>query len=631
MKTRYAAAIAMGVGLLGAAACSSEGGSEPVSEVELAAGPACPTLEAIYQRPATWGVCPVIPGWSEAPLFANTTTASLTRWCRYTYTGGGTPDFVALSMALKNATGSSVPAEPDCPVVAPLGLADVPEVYGPMVENFERQASRLAPLPSGSARIRVAVIDTAARPFWSSDSDTYGHGRAVGRVIQELACPPGGFCASEIDNWLGLPLVKPYVTNHEQGGYFGTRGQLARAIVDAVDDWAADYAASPKNVPPRLILNLSVGWTPEHGGADGKKMPAPARAVFDALSHASCYGALNIAASGNHSGGTSTGPMLPGGWEIRPAPTDCVGPYGKLKTPYEFGPTPGTYAPLVHAASSVNGLDHPSPTTRPGGLSRLVAYGTSVVTTDWRSAAGRTMILSGTSMAAAIASGAAAAAWSYRPDWTADQVMEHVYAKAVPLVSGEPTGDRKTDFCLGSVSCWSHALKRVSVCDAAVEAFHAAGGSGAPKCQTIEAHAGSPPLLPHDLTPYYPMPTTGGLPCSSPSDCGIGGDTFLLTPWVDPQPIAGCDACVLLLEGMAYIDLVNPGFEAITNVTVVTYDARFNVLSAERIQSPYGTTTFPEVFRASIYVPPGVRSAEIHFKVDDGVRPYEVREPLPLY
>src|SRR5690606_3901906 len=143
----------------------------------------------------------------------------------------------------------------------------------------------------------------------------------------------------------------------------------------------------------------------------------------------------------------STGPMFPGAWERYPAPTKCGKPYSSFPSKLPRWPAPGAYAPIVHAASAVDGADRPSATMRAGGQSRLVAYGTNVVTKDVRSP-GRTLILSGTSMASAIASGAAAVAWAYKPSMTADQVMKLVYGAGVQLTPGDPSGHAVTNVCL---------------------------------------------------------------------------------------------------------------------------------------------------------------------------------------
>lgn len=412
---------------------------EPTGSTAEALSYSCPTQTALFELPAWIPSCPAVPGWSASAVFPGA-SGSLARFCRYTTTSTS-PNFNTLTSTLQVLTNSSNVAEPDCPVVAPLGFAEHPAIWKPLRKNYLTQASYVPDLPPGKSHVRVAVLDSAAKTFSSLQTDTFGHGRAVGRVINELSCSPGGFCASEMWNVLAMPHKTPTDIDQESGGYFGTRGELATAIYKAVDDWVYDFNKSPKTVPPRLILNLSLGWVPEYGGTDPGKMPLPAEAVYEALQHAACYGVLAIAAAGNDSGDGSKGPMLPGGWEQFPAPTKCKG----YKLPTKFPLTSGYPAPLVYAASAVDATDRPLANTRVSGQARLVAYGDSVVTTDTRGS-GITDNLTGSSMSAAVVSGAAAAAWAYRPEWTRDQLMSAVTDSAVELVPGDPTGHRVVDF-----------------------------------------------------------------------------------------------------------------------------------------------------------------------------------------
>ncbi|MEZ4221995.1 MAG: S8/S53 family peptidase [Polyangiaceae bacterium] len=599
--------------------------------------PACPASDYLYSLPSWLAACPAIAGWNATPLFGAGAPAPLRGYCRYTWNGPALPstqDVAVLANQLVVLTNSSNAPEADCPVVAPLGFAASPLIRGPLHTALRRQVSAIDSLPAGTDRVRVAVIDTAAKPFASLEEDKLAHGRAVGRLIDELGCSPGGYCAAEVHNHLGLPQLSEQLVDYENGGFYGTRGQLAQAIKDAVDAWAFDFAKSPKQASPRLILNLSVGWVPEYGGTDPGKMPLPARAVYDALVHAACYGALSIAAAGNDSGDSSVGPMLPGGWETVPAPTKCAGPYSALPTPYALWPTPGQPASLVTAVSAVDELDRPLSSTRPMGQSRLVAYGHNVVVPDTR-ADGYTQLLSGSSMSTAVAAAAAATVWSYRPDLTFDRVAELVYEKSVQLTPGAPTGSRVTEFCLGGTGCSDQPLRRVTVCGVAAAAAESAGVS-VPKCDTLPAHAGSRVEWPEDLTTITPMPTSApGSACvlesGAGTGCGTEGDTALLTPWVTPQPVPGCDVCTLRFSGLLYLDLTNPGYTYVRAITLLTYDPSYNLLGAQRIYSPTGETPYPEVFRVPVSVHPSTAAAQLRFDVAEGRQTYAVRETVRLY
>lgn len=632
--------LAFGSSLLSAliGGCGAHEPTPDTSTITEELSPVCPATDYLYSLPSWILSCPAVAGWTATPLFGSGAPKPLGGYCRYAWNGAALPgaqDVATLANQLVVLTNSSNVPEADCPVVAPLGFATSPLIRKPLHAALRSQASAVDSLPPGAAQVRVAVVDSAAKPFASLQEDKLAHGRAVGRVIDELGCIPGGHCVADVHNYLGLPQLSEQLVDYENGGFYGTRGQLAQAIQKAVDTWAYDFAKSPKHVAPRLILNLSVGWVPEYGGTDPKKMPLPARAVYDALVHAACYGALTVAAAGNVSGDASAGPMLPGGWETVPAPTKCAGPYAKLPTPYALWPAPGQPASLVTAVSAVDELDRPLASTRPKGQSRLVAYGHNVVVPDTR-ADGYTQILSGSSMSTAVATAAAAAAWSYRPDLTFDRVAELMYEKSVELAPGAPTGSRVTDFCLGSsAACSAQPLRRVSVCSVAAAAAYSAG-AGMPKCKTLPAHAGSRVDWPADLTSITPMPTSApGSACvlgsGVSSSCGTEGDTTLFTPWVTPQPVPGCDVCTLRFSGLLYLDLTNPGYNYVQGITLVTYDRYYNFLYAQRIYSPTGDARYPEVFRVPVWVPPGTAVAQLHFDVTEGRLRYSVRESVRLY
>ena len=256
-----------------------------------------------------------------------------------------------------------------------------------------------------------------------------------------------------------------------------------------------------------------------------------------------------------------------------------------------------------------------------------------MVTTDTRGS-GITDNLTGSSMSAAVVSGAAAAAWAYRPEWTRDQLMSAVTDSAVELVPGDPTGHRVVDFCLDGAACAAKPLARVSVCNAVTKAYCAYGCSAQPKCETPPAHAGLPASLP-DPSSLYPMPGTSiGPTCSLGTGygaCGTEGETALFAPWVTPQPIPGCNVCALQLSGKLYLDLTNPGYTDIQAITLLMYDARYNVIASQRILSPTGRLPYPELFWVDAYVPYGTAAAELRFYVDDGTRPYATRQPIRIY
>ncbi len=120
-------------------------------------------------------------------------------------------------------------------------------------------------------------------------------------------------CAVHAETVLAMPDGNPSSQPGTAGGLFGTRSELARAILRAVDDWKGDVL-SGNGAEPRLVINLSLGW--EDHSADVKStsnkncnitrsgdLDSPSQAVYDAVVYARCHGALVLAASGNDTGG----------------------------------------------------------------------------------------------------------------------------------------------------------------------------------------------------------------------------------------------------------------------------------------------------------------------------------------
>ena len=63
-------------------------------------------------------------------------------------------------------------------------------------------------LPAGQGYpVTVAVVDSAVHPYASPLLDNSGHGRTMGRLIDELACPTGQPCPVKIANHLALQEV----------------------------------------------------------------------------------------------------------------------------------------------------------------------------------------------------------------------------------------------------------------------------------------------------------------------------------------------------------------------------------------------------------------------------------------
>jgi hypothetical protein len=407
------------------------------------------------------------------------------------------------------------------------------------------------------------VIDTSptATKVTSGNSP---HGYVVERVIREISCPGDGIgtCVGQVESRLGLPQIDTTHTDLAHGGYFGSQGQLARAIADAVDAWSYRRTHT-RGEPTRLVINLSVGWDAGRGYETvGTRMSHPAEAVMAALRHASCKGAIAIAAAGNKSGAPeTTGPMFPAAWETVAAPTkhECEllegAGYFEERVDAIF-PKDGVYRPLLWAASGVDARDRAIPTTRVGGVARLVAYADEVVARD---GSAFTKNLTGSSMAAAIVSGTAAAAWGYAPHMTPADLMATIYARGAELTKGAPADvvEKTPGFCLGG-ACTTMSIRRVSVSSTIAALLPGSIST------TVPSYAGIAPKMPSDWSTLDPMLSTSSSvdPCKS-GVCSLPSASMLTStaePWVDPQPgKVGCDVCGLTTSGLLYL-IISPTY-----------------------------------------------------------------------
>ena len=356
--------------------------------------------------------------------------------------------------------------------------------------------------------------------------------------------------------------------------------------------------------PQRLIINLSVGWEPSLAGVDPSTLSPANEVVHRALVRASCAGALIIAAAGNAGLGTD-GMMYPARWEAFAAPTPDKCEEFALPAPpgdRPVHPPPGTYAPLVHAVGGVGERDLPLAMSRAGGQPRLTAYALNVVNDDPRD--GRTLVLTGSSMGAAAVSGIAAAAWTFDPELTGAEVMAAVHKGGEDITNSPMT---ETSLCLDMAGCSSIPVKRATLCGAAI----VIGGADAiPGCYTTPAFGGVTQLLPTPK-PDETLPVVTG-PCSGGS-CGAIPRGYLSQPWVQPQPVPGCDTCVLR-GGTLYAQLSFPS-DSVTNVLLTTYVGR--TATNQRVALPSGMSRFPSSFEVSTFVGTAVERATLTIVIDD--------------
>jgi len=189
--------------------------------------------------------------------------------------------------------------------------------------------------------------------------------------------------------------------------------------------------------------------------------------------------------------------MYPAAWEVHPAPSEseCYSFEGNMYNGPQR-PSFGTeQRPLLYSAAGVRFDDRPLANGREGGRSRLAAPA-FLAAGGYLNSDGvllSTEILSGSSVAAAVTSAAAALLWSYRPQLRPGEVMKLLYDSGVSL-SPDPEGEPvEADYCLHP-PCGE--VRRISLCGALEWACSGAPGRcnlGALSCEERAAYSGEGP------------------------------------------------------------------------------------------------------------------------------------------
>jgi hypothetical protein len=505
--------------------------------------------------------------------------------------------------------------ELDCPL---------PSEDEPTVDTFKKSPwlSCVGPWLAPQRKTRVAVIDSAKFRITVGESRSH-HATVVGRTITRISGP-----FIEIHGHKALPRSRvsdqDVLFEDALGGHMGKWEDLAAAIREATNGW------DPTN--ENLILNLSLGWSSAFN-SDEKGLenlgPAHVKALLD---DAVCKGALVIAAAGNRSTKDEVGPLYPAAWE-QERPT-CS---SKLKD---------GYAPRVHAIGGVGWSRRPLAKTRAGALPRLTAA--SEAYPGYRNAATEAMIedqtiellkkwnlapnfgfdpstdlpdfddlnevlevgpstqstlqnvdfgagaanYSGTSIAAASASGVAALIWALRPELRAVTVMDILYESAVPVRAQSKAGTVSWTASFG-LSDQKAPVKRISVC----HALHiACAGDACKKVSRAELNERCPckskeesctpsyrwdQLMPELIAPTGPLMTQDKkelttLLDNNPDTSGQLGT--IETPYTMPQPgNVRCSGCLLALHAAPthlYASIKPIEGEVISKIRTVRFDAQ---------------------------------------------------------
>lgn len=483
-----------------AAQCPAE---EPISSLEryelppeLPADPpldsreACPSWRWIAVKAESEADCPrpeTAPGssWEEARhLFDDPRPPALEPFCLYEVQEGDEEARRQMNRNLESllSQGRLLEVESGCAAVAPSASNDPgfepPPTWRILHDQFYEHARAMPgwrhershyPAPACGPAVRVAVIDTQPTNDLAADRNS-DHGYALSQLIRRLTChqhEDGSdlrHCTADVHERLALPITdfswaspKDTVIDTKRGGYFGTIDQLAVAVWKELRAWHETGES-------HLVMNLSVGWVGERFGGleEGvHEMPVPVRSLYRTLEVASCRGALALAAAGNLVGGPTAerGPLLPGGWERRPAPTasECRRILGEGHLPQATPPEP-----LLYAVGGVHADHSTLANARPQSEPARVAYADHAVLLpeDERLAE----FFTGSSVSTAVVSAAAASVWHHRPELGRSELMQLLHRSGRTL-------QRAADVYLGVGSgAPAPPVQVVGICPALAEA-----------------------------------------------------------------------------------------------------------------------------------------------------------------
>lgn len=501
-------------------------------------------------------------------------------YCRYTWVGEpGVPADLQALAALRRF-------EIDVPVISAAALGSPDAEFSAL---YKKQAGRVSFIgdvtPAPRTPVWVAVIDSAAHAWTDAAPDRFGHGRAVGAVVNDLACGDlkGKECGLRIENTLAMPQVDQNVIDYTDGGFFGSRMQLADAIEATVAAWDKERMQTQA----KLIINLSLGW--DQSLHARYAAPSAAQAVKIALQRAVCRGALIFAAAGNRNPVSQHGALYPALWEQEPAPNanECrrLGVVvdeksqdaGKQAT--RAAGKGDLYAPLLYAVGGVDQTDTPLISTRTGGQARLTAYGMAIITDDVRP----NVAFTGSSMATAVASGIAAAAWSYAPALSAADLVAKLYEAGQVI---DPTL-AVPSFCLGGAACHTLPVRRLSVCAAL-------GAIGVSSTCVVPGPSGESPV-PGTIPP--------ALPACSGTDCApVASNPSDIEPWVHPQPGDPiCPSCMINKSQMKLTGTLSATAGSNSNYVWLTRYSSVYIVAEQGATRPVGSTpvdmalTSPEI------------------------------------
>jgi len=480
--------------------------------------------------------------WQAEPVL----TLGEKHYCSYTWVADNSlkPDVQNLRRLVNDL-------ERDVPAIVPAATQLDAHWSEPLYHLARERLDIPAQRNAGSDRltVRVAVLDSAQGDP-GSDFDPLGHGHAVGRLIDEVACgPTSPTCGVEIKNYPVIKLFSDLDTTMYSAstGTYSSFALLAKGIERATDDFELDQRP---NRPSRLVINLSLGWSGCWGDAREYPSGSPSHLtgpelVRAAIARATCRGALVVAAGGNGDAvdgcprvAISQKPlhMLPGLWGGDALTPDTCKQLGVRE------PKIDATTRLLVGVGAVDNADRRLYTT--DHEANLVAYGLSVVVPYAFPRAQSatppphsfTVALSGTSMSAAAVSGAAAALWSLDIRMSPTKVIDTITRSGVDLGARDAALD---NFVCNEVGGACPNLSRLSVCRVL------ASRDPTLSCKTIAAHVSTSPVAPSGPADraivQQDADTCSTCGCTWPGNAGDWDVRDL--PWRQPQQDGACGTC----------------------------------------------------------------------------------------
>jgi hypothetical protein len=583
----------------------------------------CPANRQIAVKDPEFA-CPSVTGWQAAALFAGAPQGSaLANYCVYT-ASSSTSD-----VKLLQQRDELLRVAPDCGVVFEqnddaVWVAAQTELELAFEHGIGRASATDLGLSTPDPRSAVAVAVVDSVPEGATQPRSI-HGDLMVGLVRDIACPAGSTgCKVTVRRALGLPLYIDgngnAVLDLVNGGTFGTQAQLAQAIYQSVEAWKA------WNDDAKLIINLSVAWEPEpFGGGSTTNSRPSTEAVYSAMEYANCYKGIIVAAAGNMGYSCKDGLKLPAAWydHVGPDAQRCGALLGSN------GPSPApsaTNQQLVYAIGGLSHLREGMTGSRLQGIPNLAALATNAPVN------GDGTTVTGSSAAAAVASGAAALVWSYNDGLTGAEIMDFLYD------AGNPTSV-DTAFVAPNTT----AVRAINACKALQAACDHT--TTCPFTGTLPCLNAAAPVEPEDVlvalssanpTVYQPTSVSAqpcDLECGSFTASVVQGDAaassscpegFSMTrPYTLPQPTEiACPNCTLDPPEFKVYASIDPSYGSypVEEVVIAVLDSTNHTTYFRYSDLTLDPTTLSEIKLDSSELPNGVNtiirsgSISIHFQ-----------------